>query len=299
MAGVASAYLVGRQAARLAAPYSGVGRLFAAERIDRASLDGANFEHCTFANVSFKEASIHRSRFVHCVFIDCYFRETQLVESDFTSSKFIRCAFPKAEVRLSSFRFAAFEECLIAFDEMHPNLPREHNLREQLCTSLERAALNLLQAREASRFKEEAIRAREAHLREAVRAASSYYKQHFDGWRRVQALVELVGSQLNGQLWGYGERWGRLVRNFLITAFAFFPLIYLLIRNQLATSHGETPGVAQVFLVSVDRMLLAGNVTGVSASTALAQALFVLETAIGIVLIGLFVAMLLKWIQSR
>jgi hypothetical protein len=68
----ATAYLVGRQEAKLALsltdPTTRADSLYAAERIDGLPVKGVNFEHCTFANISFKSCVIEEARFVDCVF---------------------------------------------------------------------------------------------------------------------------------------------------------------------------------------------------------------------------------------
>jgi hypothetical protein len=52
-------------------------------------------------------------------------------------------------------------------------------------------------------------------------------------------------------------------------------------------------------LLSFDRLLLAGNVTAVRAITEFAQTILILETALGILIVGLFVAVVLKAIGKR
>src|SRR5690242_8590997 len=91
-------YLIGRSHTKLSSPFSGVDKLFAGERIDGQSLSHANYRHCTFANISFKDATLSGGQFEDCVFVSCYFRKSTLQNTSFAGSQFINCKFPKVKV---------------------------------------------------------------------------------------------------------------------------------------------------------------------------------------------------------
>ncbi|MGH2655513.1 MAG: pentapeptide repeat-containing protein [Actinomycetota bacterium] len=95
---MSSAFLVGRPAAPLTAPFSGQDALYAAVRLDGSTLESPDYAHCTFANVSFKEATISDGRFVDCVFLSCYLRRATLRNCSFQACKFVDCDFPRVQI---------------------------------------------------------------------------------------------------------------------------------------------------------------------------------------------------------
>ena len=67
-----AAYLVGREVGDWPAATSPAkDLLFAAVRKDGEILEGVEFEHCTFANVSFKDVVLGQCRFTDCAFLGC------------------------------------------------------------------------------------------------------------------------------------------------------------------------------------------------------------------------------------
>ena len=165
----ATAYLLGRKRGRLtSATLVGQDLLFVAERLDGINLQGGDFAHCTFANISFKDSNLTNIRFSNCTFIGCYFRKTNLKGCDFSGCRFIACDFPKVAVRSCYFRYAHFDECFIGASEIHHSLPQEPNIREELARNLANAAASEGFFKEARAFRLIEIRAREQDLKAAA-----------------------------------------------------------------------------------------------------------------------------------
>lgn len=130
------AYIVGRTKASLSSPFKGQDQVFGGERLDDQTISGAEYAHCTFANISFKDVKLDYSMFLDCTFIGCYFRRTQLSKVSFQACKFLSCEFPKATVRACDFSYAKFSDSYIPFAEMEHSLPSQHNLREMVARNL-------------------------------------------------------------------------------------------------------------------------------------------------------------------
>ena len=202
-----SAYLLGRKIEDWPAATAPVQDLiFAAVRKDNDTLEGLEFQHCTFANVSFKEAKIRNCRFIDCVFLGCYFRKSEMAGSTFVGCKFLSCEFPKVTIQSCDFKYSRFENCALPFDEMEHSLPREPNLRAELANGLAIAAdaLGLQKARRQYRLV--AIKAKEEHLFAAVVSRSEWYQRHYHGLRKLSALGQLLVSYANGAVWGHGRK---------------------------------------------------------------------------------------------
>src|SRR5438067_1255133 len=107
------AYFAGRKPGNLEGPYSGEQTVYGSQLLDGLMIQNADFKHCTFANISFKEATLEGGHFLNCVFIGCYFRKTQFNTSSFSACKFVDCEFPDASFSACDFRYARFIGCYV------------------------------------------------------------------------------------------------------------------------------------------------------------------------------------------
>lgn len=250
-------------------------------------------------NVSFKDATITDSRFTDCAFVDCYFRRTAVTEVRFTSSKFFGCSFPKARFTGCDFRYVDFFDGYILPGEMESNLPAEHNLREELTHSLALAAHSAGATRDARMYRLLRIRAREAHLRAAWKGASQWYRDHYPGLERLNALTDWLRSRLNGYLWGYGERWTRLAGNLFFTVFVVFPLLFWLTRRGISQPGGGAPRIADYWATSISSFLPNDMIATVEFVDWTARSVAFVESVCALVFAGLLVSMLLQAILRR
>lgn len=85
---VISAYELGRPIVAFETPYSGSDKAFAAKRYDGAVIESPSYEHCTFANLGFKEAKFQNGYFLNCIFIGCYFRRAVITNCNFVGCQF-------------------------------------------------------------------------------------------------------------------------------------------------------------------------------------------------------------------
>ena len=292
-------YLVGRKAGSWpAATTAATDMLFAATRKDGETLEGMEFEHCTFANVSFKEVVLRQCRFTDCAFLSCYFRRCEMVGASFIGCKFVSCDFPKVTIQSCDFRHSRFEECSIPFAEMDHSLPREPNLREELARGLAIASDALGLGADGRRYRLAAIQAREEHLYAAILGNSEWYQRHYPGIRKLKALVQLVASRVNGLVWGHGERWHVLVSNLLILALAVFPALLWFARDGLEQQSGAL-GVGDLIWLSVTTIVPIGGVTSVVATNWVSRAILTSEAFVGVVAAGLLVTLLVRRMLTR
>jgi len=294
-----NAYLVGPTAVPLEAPFRGEDKVFSATRLDGKTIEDGAFSHCTFANISFKEVKLTRVRFVHCVFIGCYFRRTDVEESVFTGCRFFDCDFPHIAIRGCDFRYSKFRTCFIPFAEMELSLPQEPNLREDLARNLAVETARLGFPGETRAFRMCQIRAREEHLKAAVRGDSQWYQDHYDILRRVGAAIQLTSSFLQRHLWGYGQRSHVLVRNFAILGFGIFPLVFYALRSDLSKTAGNGISLLDILYFSLQNMLPADIGSTISANTSLTRALAGIESLLAMIIAGLFVSYLFRSILDR
>lgn len=294
-----AAFLVGREPATLPpTDPTTQDRLFAAQRIDGTGIDGRRFHHCTFANVSFKEVTLRNCEFLNCAFLNCYFRKAQIVNTSFVGSRFYDCDFPKASIQSCDFKYAQFQGCIIPKNEMDHNLPGEPNLKEELAAELAHSAETLGQTKEARAYRLVAIEAHQEDLYSAFRGSSTWYRSHYRGASRVGALLRLLGSKINGQLWGHGERVGVLLRNLVALTFLIFPALLYWLRDGLSTGDG-TPPISELFWLSITTMLPMGGPGSILAESWSARIVLAFETFTGLVVAGLLVTLLFRSVVRR
>ncbi len=162
----AGLYFVGRTPSEIAEPYRGKKKLYGSELLDGRLIQNATYEHCTFANISFKDVTLQQARFLNCAFLGCYFRKTQLRSSVFSACRFIDCEFPGTSISACDFRYARFTGCYVDFHELENSIPQEPNLREALAHDLAREAAKLGHAAPAKAYRLVEVAAREANLAE-------------------------------------------------------------------------------------------------------------------------------------
>lgn len=296
----ATAYLLGRKRAILAAPFSGTDRLYAAERLDGTEMRDGAYTHCTFANISFKESKLINLRFQNCTFVGCYFRRTDLTDCDFSGCRFISCDFPKVAVRSCSFRYASFDGCFIGFAEIQHSLPQEPNLREDLARNLGTAASSLGFYKEARAYSLCEIRAHEQDLKAAALGESQWYQEHYDSLRRIGAGFEFIFSVFARVVWGGGLKAYALVRTFLILTIVVFPAIFKMAPGQLSKAGASSvSSLGDLVFFSMENMIPAGVKSGVVATSNLTRGIAAAEALVGLVITGLFVSYLFVWVNER
>lgn len=288
------AYLIGRDGCvwpEEAAPSQDL--LFAAIRKDGTKLEGLEFRHCTFANVSFKETKLEQCRFVDCAFLNCYFRKSQMIGSYFVGCKFISCEFPKVTIQSCDFKYSRFDNCSLPFDELEHSLPREPNLRQSLCQELALTAEHLGHYRDARGYRLRAIEAQQQHLKAAVLSQSEWYESHYPGLRKVRALVSLVAHWLNGLVWGHGEKWWILLRNIIVLSFGIFPLLLWLMKSGVRDADGSI-SLGDLVWLSVTTLIPIDGANSLHAASLAVRLTLASEAFIGVVAAGLFVTLLVK-----
>jgi hypothetical protein len=271
--------------------------LFVNQRFDGDGLVGIRFSQCTFANVSFKDVTLRDCHFSACVFEGCYFRGTTIRETHFPASRFVDCEFTKPVILDSGFSYSRFRGSVIPYQSLEGSLPGQANVCRDLTASLAVEAGVLGRDRDARGYRLKSIEMNELALWRGVTWADQYSEDHYPSdLQRVAALVRFLLSKASGAVWGYGESIGRLLVNLILIAGLVWPLLFLLARDHLHKPGGVTVG--DCWALSFASVLNSSSTAGTSA-TGVALALVLAETAIGLVLFGLFVAYVFRSITRR
>jgi Pentapeptide repeats (9 copies) len=271
--------------------------LFANQRFDGNALSGVRFTQCTFANVSFKDVTLRDCHFSGCVFESCYFRRTTIRETHFPASRFIDCEFSKPVISDSGFGYSRFERSVVPYQSLNGSLPGQPNVCRDLTASLAIEAEALGRDRDAHDYRLKSIEMREHALWRGFTWADEYSAQHYPtDLQRFAALARFSLSRASGAVWGYGESIGRLLFNLVVVAGLVWPLLLLLARGHLHRPGGVS--VWDCWALSLASVLNSSSTAGTSA-TGVALVLVLVETAIGVVLFGLFVVYVFRSITRR
>jgi hypothetical protein len=293
------ALTAGRPLSLLEPPFVATDRTFASVRLDDREVLQADYRHCTFTQVSFKEATIRGGRFLDCVFVRCYFRRAELASTSFVGCRFIDCNFSYVAVKGSRFEYSTFYGCQIAYDELRHSFPSQSNVREDLAHNLSVASGSLGLMAEAGRYRMAAIRAHEEHLLAGIQASSQWYQEHFDGPRRVQAVYQLTASLVNRWLWRYGESVRQLLAVAMLFGVIVFPLAYALAGPGLHHGDGSLPSLGETVLYSLVTMIPAGIGLDVEATALSHQLIAFAEALFGLVVAALVASYVVRWSLRR
>jgi hypothetical protein len=292
-------YIAGKNGAKLQKPFSGMNLLYASNLFEGKEIDRGDYVGCTFANVSFKDSTIKNSRFSHCIFLNCYFRRTVFQNSAFDGCKFVDCDFPKTQILAASFLYTQFKGCFIPFREIHNSLPYEPNIRESI-------ARNLAVQAEALGFREDShafhlveIQAREEHFYAAASGdPSTYYRTKYgDFLSRLAAAIKYGWSRVNGFIWGYGEKWGVLLRNWVMIGLLIFPIVFWYTRTGLTKTVDLK--FSDIIFFSISNMIPIFSISTVQATTIWVKTLSAFEGFVSILMAGLFIAIVLRGILRK
>ena len=295
----AGVYFLGRQRGQLREPYQATDLAFGSSRLDESTLNNADFQHCTFANISFKKTVVQSGRFLDCVFIGCYFRRAELVDSSFVGCRFVDCQFTHIAIKSSKFPHSSFRGCQLAIEELEHNLPSEPNIREALARNLSIESSKLGLSAQARLYRMAEIRAREEHLRAAIAGRSQWYREHFDGLARLRACAQLVLSLFNRWLWGYGERVATLLRNLILVSFLLFPASFYFFRDGLKKNDGAPIDLSDLVYFSLENVFPSGIRSEVQAVEFVPRVLAGAESVFGVVVLALFAAYIFRWSLHR
>lgn len=289
------AQTLGRPIQPLQPPYKESDKTFVAQRFDGQSMSSGSFRHCTFVNMSFKDATLNAFDFVNCIFINCYFRRATLKNCTIVGCKFHECEFPKLVLVACSFQYTLFRGCQIPFANMESSLPDEPNLCSDICRNLALQSSKLGLRGDARRYRIREMASREQHLQNAFLGESDWYKDHYSGFARVRALLNLGVSLINRYLLGYGESLKVLVRNSLLAALLVFPSVYYLLPTGFDHQDGHIIGFFDYLLFSVSTMFPIAGLSAISATQWYSHGIAIVEAACGVIVLALMAAYVFRW----
>lgn len=231
---------------------------------------------------------------VEKVFVGVSFKQSEISECYFRNCRFIRCDFTGTSIRRSNFRGSQYEECKFQYstwehtqldEEFLDNcLPSEENLARDLARSLRVNFGHIGNYRAVNNAASIEVMLTGQHLFNAAYSKQSYYRSKYKGWGRVLHAVRHARWKALDLLWGNGESLLRVLLACIFTVFIWGS--YLAWSNPQLTWSQSLVAVAYQFW-------------GVSGGGQLSSLQLTLLTIVRFLLVGLFMAILVKRLARR
>ena len=267
-------------------------------RTEGCRIENQTLRHATFIRVHVKHGKFRDVDFSHSRFIDCYFRHTEFRKCDFTGAVFTDCDLPHAKFITCRLPYSRWCNTRVDMGELLSNLPDEWpEVARDLCQNLRANFRAQGDGPAARRLLFRAMSLHRSTLRETVLVRKSWYKERYGLVQRFKAAICLVGSWVERLGWGYGES-PLLLLLWAGVSILFFGSYYCI--EGFANSQGINSG----FLEQIGRALefSAHSFVG-SAERSLwpegPRAAIAIQGTLGILFIGVFAAVVYKWISIR
>ncbi|MGG7195399.1 pentapeptide repeat-containing protein [Clostridium butyricum] len=278
-----------------------IDKLFSNERPDsNFKKEKLDIQHSTFTNIGFREANIKNSNLSHNVFVSCYFKKSNIWNVNFTGCTFINCKFDDVDIEHSDFIYANFENCYIMYDIMYNNLPREFNLRENLCRNFSMECIKAGMDDDYKKYYFEERKAREKNYYEIFRLNTKPYYKDNNMYQKIIAFFKYMQSKVSKVLWGYGENIWQLICSML-----FINMIYVIIymffgesfSSQVDTDVNFKFNILNAIYFSISNFFTSSS--GYYANNLSLRIIILSQYFVGVTFIGCFTAALYRNINRR
>lgn len=228
----------------------------------------------TFVNVTFKQSDISQCYFRNCRFIRCDFTGANISRSNFRGSQYEEC----------KFQYSSWEHTHLDEEFLDSCLPSEENLARDLVRSLRVNFGHIGNYPAVNKAASIEVALTGQHHFHAAYSKQSYYRSKYKGWNRVAQGTHHLKWKALDLLWGNGESLFRVIISgfFLIFAWAAY-VAWQFPQFMWPTSFSM---VIQAFW-------------GVSTTPSLPGSHLVALTALRFMLVGLFMAILIKRLARR
>ena len=228
----------------------------------------------TFVRVSFKQSEIAECYFRNCRFIQCDFTGTSIGRSNFRGSQYEEC----------KFQYSTWEHTQLDEEFLDNCLPSEENLARDLVRSLRVNFGHIGNYTAVNKAASIEVMLTGQHLFHAAYSKQSYYRSKYKGWVRALHAIRHIRWKALDLLWGNGES---IVRVLLTGVFTV-----ILWGSYHAWSNPQLSW-------SQSLLAIASAFWGGSEGTSLPSHQLTLLTMVRFVLVGLFMAILVKRLARR
>lgn len=227
-----------------------------------------------FIGVSFKQTDFSHVYFRNCRFFRCNFTGSSISRSNFRGSQYEEC----------KFQYSTWEHTILDEDFLDNCLPGEENLARDLVRSLRVNFSQIGNYQAVNKAASIEVALTGQHLFHSAYSKQSYYRAKYKGWNRLLNAVRHAKWKALDYLWGNGESLYRIVASGL---FAIIACAALLVWSRSQFAWPDTIWV------------VAKAFWGVDGAPSVPRGYFVLLTVVRFILVGLFMAILVKRLSRR
>lgn len=247
-----------------------------------------DFSNCRIEWCRGKEVVFQDCNFSSSLIRSCYFHKAVFKNCDFTGAAFVDSNFRGAKLTGCDLKYAVFRGTQIDASQIVANLPHWENAQRDLLRSARKNAEAMGDAEDVRLLLRAEMTASEEHWRSALRAVTSYYRNHYPGWRgRVESFIRLWGVRLGRWFWGHGESPSRLALSFFFWVLTWS--VYLRFSADATPIYGAVSAVLGVILL--------GN--GGSSELSISGPVMLVLAASRFLFFGLFVTLVVRRFARR
>ena len=267
-------------------------------RTEECRIQGQKLRHATFIRVHVKQGEFRNLDFSHSRFIDCYFRHTEFRDCNFTGAVFTACDLPHAKFIECSLPYSRWHNTRVDMVQLLPNLPYDWpQVAHDLCQNLRVNFRAQGDGPAARRLLFHAMAFHRSTLWETVLVRKSWYKERYRLVQRFRAAIRLVGSWVERLGWGYGESPGLLLLWAAVSILLFGNYYHILgFADSQVINGGFFEQIGKA--IEFSALSFVGS-TERSSWPEGPTAAIAIQGTLGILFIGVFAAVVYKWISMR
>lgn len=264
------------------------GRVVETDMKIDADENGTRLLNRQFIRLVAIKRSFTRVDFRFSTFDACYLRDCHFDSCNFTGCRFLTTNLHGSNFSGCNFEYTTFEKTFVDPSILDTECPSRENLKARFARTLRVNYQQLGEVDAVNKAMMIELQATETHLRKEWQSNESYFRKKYRGWRRARSFANWLKFKLLDFIWGNGESAWRLARFVVIVLFLMTAYDVTLLRDPDRVSSYLSTFVAmpEVFL-------------GVRAPPEYSKGYLALVTVARLVLIGFFLAIVVKRFNRR
>lgn len=267
-------------------------------RTAKCRIEDRILRHATIIRAHVKHGAFRRVDFSHSRFIDCYFRHTEFRGCNFTGAVFTDCDLPHAKFIECKLPYSRWSNTRVDMVQLLHNLPYEWpQVARDLCQNLRANFRAQGDGTTARRLLFRAMAFHRSTLWETLLVRKSWYRERYGLAQRIGAAIRLIGSWIERLGWGYGESPGLLLLWAAMSTLLFGSYYHIQgFADSLVINGGFLEQIGRAFEFSALSFVGSGERASWPEGPTAAIAI---QGSLGILFIGVFAAVVYRWISIR
>jgi Pentapeptide repeats (9 copies) len=252
-------------------------------------VEEAKYANYLFTRLVAKDKNFTKVRFRYSFFESSYLRDCHFDSCDFTGCRFVNTNLSGSKFSGCKFDYATFEKTLVDPSILETECPGFENLKLRFARSLRTNYQQIGDASAANKAMNVELAATATHLNKAAWSNEAYYRKHYRGLGRLEAIIEWGTFNILDFIWGNGENVFRLFR------FVLFVLAFMTVYD-IVYHHGGVEKF-ESYWASFGRAF--AIFFGTQPPDSYSPFYLALVTCVRLVLVGFFLSVIIKRFNRR